>query len=316
MDAYITAAFASLLIPAVYLVLAGRGRFGRAVMLWLLWPVVLYCGIFIWEVVGLGHEPVSPSDFMLGFSLLSAILILPWLLVSAVVLGLTFAVRTVIRRTPPPVAEVLRPEPPAPQPAFHRTVDPQRMAWEGYRKDHADGTIAVEFEPIEWYNQAWLSPPRVTDLTTGRIVLDLWNQDWDAQVTYPAPRQVILDCSRFSGAGVKALLDLATNKYRLLELRCVPGPFAWEPLDRIAQGFEDASIRSAEAVRIHYGKPPPIPAPTMRYSVAALVLTGLLVVIAEIAVYAMQTDGSSKVPVQLTPVPEGGFRPYESGSRR
>ncbi len=316
MDEYIIAALASLLIPAVYLVLAGRGRFGRAAILWLLWPVVLYCGIFIWEVVGLGHAPVSLSNFMLGFSLLSAILILPWLLVSAVVLGLTFAVRTVFRRAPPPVVEVPRPEPPATEHVFPRVGDHRRMPWEAHREDHADGTIAVEFEPIEWYNQLWLSPPRVTDLTTGRIILDLWNQDWDARVAYPGPRQVILDCSRFTGAGVKAILDLETNRYRLLELRCVPGPFAWEPLDRVAQGFEDASIRSAEAVRAHYGKPSPIPAPRMRYSVAALVLTGLLVVIAEIAVYAMQTDRSSKPPVQLTPVPEGGFRPYESGPRR
>ncbi len=316
MDAYITAAIASLLIPASYLVMAGRGRFGRAAILWLLWPVLVYCGIFIWEVVGLGHAPVSLSNFMLGFSLLSAILILPWLLVSAVVLGLTLAVRRVFRRTPPPVAEVLPLQPPAPQPAFHRTVDHRRMPWEAHREDNADGTIAVAFEPIEWYNQLWLSPPRVTDLTTGRIVLDLWNQDWDARVTYPGPRQVILDCSRFTGAGVKAILDLATNRYRFLELRCVPGPFAWEPLDRVAQGFEEASICSAAAVRAHYGKPPPIPAPTMRYSVAALVLTGLLVVLAEIAVFTMQAERSSKPPVQVIPVPEGGFRPYESGPRR
>jgi hypothetical protein len=48
-----------------------------------------------------------------------------------------------------------------------------------------DGTIRVEIEAAEWGNSHWVYSPRVIDVPTGRVVLDLWGTDWDATVDFP-----------------------------------------------------------------------------------------------------------------------------------
>jgi hypothetical protein len=31
----------------------------------------------------------------------------------------------------------------------------------------------------------WVNSPRVTEIATGRVLLDLWGTDWDAFVNFP-----------------------------------------------------------------------------------------------------------------------------------
>ena len=85
--AYLIPAGLSFLIPAVYLVAAAQGGFRYAATLWLVWPVVVYCCVIVWEVVT--RVPLADPflNALLGFSLLSAFLILRWLLISALIMG-------------------------------------------------------------------------------------------------------------------------------------------------------------------------------------------------------------------------------------
>jgi hypothetical protein len=98
MDAFWGLAIASFLIPGASLLVASRARFRRTVALWLLWPALLFFVRILWETLTrpATHSPLS--DALLGFSLLSAIVIVPWALVSAVVLGVTLILRRFIHR--------------------------------------------------------------------------------------------------------------------------------------------------------------------------------------------------------------------------
>ncbi len=92
-DAYLTAVIASCLIPALYLIFAARGRFWRAVTLWLAWPVLVYFVIIFKETAAAPPGTYPLSDALLGISLLSAFLILPWLVISSVVIGMALVLR-------------------------------------------------------------------------------------------------------------------------------------------------------------------------------------------------------------------------------
>lgn len=81
-----------------------------------------------------------------------------------------------------------------------------------------DGTIRVEIASVEWSNTHWVDSPRVREVATGRILLDLWNTDWDAAVSFPGAGRVNLDLRRYNGAGrFQAGIDLATGQFTLSE---------------------------------------------------------------------------------------------------
>jgi hypothetical protein len=106
-----------------------------------------------------------------------------------------------------------------------------------------DGTIRVEIEAVEWGNSHWVHSPRVIDVPTGRVVLDLWRTDWDATVDFTGPRRVWLSFRRYHGGGAFAAeLDLARGTWRLPS----EPDRAEAPLADIVAGLEEAfRVRSA-----------------------------------------------------------------------
>ncbi|HEX8402079.1 MAG TPA: hypothetical protein VF628_10275 [Allosphingosinicella sp.] len=322
MNVYLVLATASLIIPAIYLLAAARGRFRRAVTLWLCWPLVIYVALALWEA--LTRPPVSDpfANALLGLSLISAIVLIPWLLISAVVLGLAYVLRMFLKRPSSTPSEKQRPEPAKAPSEPNREVEGAALGVsrpgvsDDLEQTPSDRTIRVEFEPIEWYNNLWLSPPRVIDVITGHIILDLWGQDWDARAEFPGPRQVLLECWRYSGAAVTLILDLDSASYGILHLRNVEGPFPSAPLSQVARGLEEASGRSTAATRALAGHRPQIAPAKAKWRAMLLVAMGMVAAIALIAVIARQAEESSHPSPEVIAVPEGGFRPADSKGNR
>lgn len=308
MNGPVIVATGSCLVPAAHLLVAPRRRAWSAAVLWLLWPVVVFVAWVWWESVTLSPGSADLGSAMLGFSLLSAFLLIPWLVVSAVVLGLVFLLRRGYRASSPatvqtqPAATAVadsviadrRDSPAAPEPA------------DGPGSSSPDGSVLVEFEPVEWYNNLWLSPPRITDGRTGEIILDLSGQDWDARVEYPANRRAVVQGWRYSGAGVTFEIDLDSRTYRILEVRYVGGPLPAAPLGQIAQGVEEASERSLAAAP---ARPPnQIRPPPVSLLHVLLVIAGLLGLAGAIALLASNTK-EDRARTPIIAVPPGGFRP-------
>lgn len=314
MMAYLIPAVFSLLIPAVYLAAAAHGRFRYAATLWLLWPVLVYCCVIIWELMTRAPVPDPFSNALLGFSLLSALLLIPWLLISALIIGLALGLRRWFKRSEPLTKQDQTNVVVTPPELGNQFTDAGASTAEPEFSDASmptspDGTISVEFEPIEWYNNLWLSPPRVTDLSTGRIVLSLWGHDWDARVEYPRPRQVLLEGWRYNGGGVKVLMDLANQTYQILELLNVEGPFPVAPLSQVKQDLIDATFRSSVATHALAGHPPQLASPTMKIGTGLVIVTGTIAAIVLLAILANIGTTSDQPSASVIRVPEGGFRP-------
>ncbi len=56
-----------------------------------------------------------------------------------------------------------------------------------WRRVAPDGSLRIELEGAEWSNTHWVYSPRVVEVATGRVWLDLWGTDWDATVHFPGP---------------------------------------------------------------------------------------------------------------------------------
>jgi hypothetical protein len=123
-----------------------------------------------------------------------------------------------------------------------------------------DGRIAVDLAPMEWRHGHWIHAPRVTDLSTGRVLLDLHGADWDATADFPAAGQVVLGLrGQATGASLALEMDLDFGTCRI---RTGPTPReAWPavPLDQAAAqiaaavaGFEAAAAARRPAAP---GKP-------------------------------------------------------------
>lgn len=166
-----------------------------------------------------------------------------------------------------------------------------------YRYISRDGTIRVDLASQEWANGNWVNAPRVIEIASGRVLLDLWGTDWDATVFFREVGRVRLDCRRAHvGGGLSVVLDVARGCY---QITVAPGPGGALPeqsLDGIAEGLEAAS---------RHGKPASQAFSTSPHSLAALpsallILIGAVVLIA-IASYLSVRLGSKPGP--LTPVP-------------
>ncbi len=99
---------ALLLVPLGITALVPRPWLWIAILLWLVSPVVFYLVVVVGvAITDSGNQANTLHNALLGFSLLSAFLILPWLGVNAVAFGLG----ALLRRKRPPAP------PPAPMPA-------------------------------------------------------------------------------------------------------------------------------------------------------------------------------------------------------
>ena len=139
-----------------------------------------------------------------------------------------------------------------------------------------DGSILVELESAEWSNTHWVRSPRVTEIATGRVLLDLWGTDWDVVVSFPGSRAVRLGFRRYHyGGGAEVEIDLAGDRYVLFEKL---GPTSG-PLRDLPAALEAAARTEAAAA----GPRPLIEQPRItarRCMVALLILVGAIALIA------------------------------------
>ena len=308
---------ASLLIPAAFLLGVRFSRFWQAAVLWLCWPALIFFCTIVWEIFTRAPVPDLARTAFLAFSLISAIIILPWLLISAVVLSLAVGMRLIFRRSAPvPVAGTIV-EPVEALPSHVAGPEPQSEPGivDGLCHTSPDGRVQVILDPIEWSNTHWVNPPRVIDMISGEIVLDLWQTDWDAGVGFPGPHQVLLRCRRYQfGGGLTVVLNLAEGTYQILNVQNVGGPLPSAPLNQIAQGLDEASQCSAAATP---GRAAPdiTTAPSWRnWAKAIATVVGVLMVSGLTAVLTGGKGVGESTPAIVVPL--GGFKPYDSNLGR
>jgi hypothetical protein len=165
------------------------------------------------------------------------------------------------------------------------------------RRVAPDGSLVVELDSVEWSNTHWVNSPRVIEVATGRVLLDLWGTDWDAWPSFPRRQAVRLRLRRYRGGGAQVELELAPERYILLE-----GEGAtFGPLGELPEALEAASRRGA-------AEAPPRPAiapprPTARnWLVALLILIGTLALIAVATLVTLRLEGG-RPPPKLDTIP-------------
>jgi hypothetical protein len=144
------------------------------------------------------------------------------------------------------------------------------------RRIAPDGSILVDLQSVEWRNSYWIRSPRVIEIATGRVLLDIWGLDWDASVSFPRRGVVRLDMQRCHfGGGAEAEIELAGNCYTILDrLGAASGPLVELP----------AALEAAAELEAAMAGPRPKiapPRPTLRnWLVALLILVVTLLLIA------------------------------------
>lgn len=100
-----------------------------------------------------------------------------------------------------------------------------------------DQTIKLELLISEWSPSLWIHAPRLTEIATGHVMLDLWGTSWDAQAAWVGSSGLRLDLRRYDqGGALTVLIDFPGGTYRLGD----PGALAC-PLIDIGRGIEAAS---------------------------------------------------------------------------
>jgi hypothetical protein len=139
-----------------------------------------------------------------------------------------------------------------------------------------DGSMRVDSQAVEWSNTHWVRSPRVLEIATGRVLLDLWGTDWDASVSFPNRATIRLSLRRYHfGGGAEAEIDLAADRYTVFGRRgATSGPLVQLP----AALETEARLEAAEA------PPRPKIAPSRptawNWFVALLILLAALLTIA------------------------------------
>ena len=161
-----------------------------------------------------------------------------------------------------------------------------------------DGSIMVELQSVEWSNTHWVRSPRVTEIATGRVMLDLWGTDWDAVVSFPRRRAVRLSFRRYHfGGGAEAEIELAPDRYVLIERAGA----TFGTLHDLPQALEDASRRAVAEAPPRVMIPPR--RPTLRNGlVALLIVAGALALIAAGTLITLRLKGEP-APQRLDTVP-------------
>lgn len=152
-----------------------------------------------------------------------------------------------------------------------------------------DGSIRVELAAAEWSNTHWVNSPRVVEVASGRILLDLWNTDWDAEASFPVDRCVALSLRRYHfGGDCEAMLDLSADRFVIYE---DTEPPTRGPLTALKPALEAAAARSSAQAPRTVRAPRRVGPPQLL--VALAILVGALAAIGMI----------SFVAVRLTPQP-------------
>jgi hypothetical protein len=166
-----------------------------------------------------------------------------------------------------------------------------------YRHISRDGTIRVDLAAQEWTNGNWVNAPRVIEIASGSVLLDLWGTDWDGTVFFREVGRVRLDCRRAHvGGGLSVVLDVARGCYQITVAPGPGGALPEQPLDGIAEGLEAASRRGARANQAFYVSSHSLAA----WKSALLILIGAVVLIAIASYLSVRLEPK---PGPLTPIP-------------
>lgn len=170
-----------------------------------------------------------------------------------------------------------------------------------------DGSISVELEAAEWSNTHWVRSPRVTEIATGRVLLDLWGTDWDASVSYPRRQTVHLNFRRYHhGGGADVEIELQPERYVLQERG---GGVTFGPLETLPTALEQASRR---AVPDGLPAAPPSPAPLSPASragrrvvmvLAILLGASALIAVATLTTLRLQGEPATQTLDVIPPMP-------------
>jgi hypothetical protein len=166
-----------------------------------------------------------------------------------------------------------------------------------YRHIARDGAFRVDMASREWSNSRWVNAPRLIEIASGRVLLDLWGTDWDAAVSLREVGRVRLDCRRYHmGGSLCVVLDVARGCYQVTLAPALGGTLAEQPLGGIAEGLEAASRRAAPAGKAIAVPPHPLAA----WRSALLILFGAIILIG-LASYLTVRPASRPAPT--TPIP-------------
>jgi hypothetical protein len=182
-----------------------------------------------------------------------------------------------------------------------------------YRHISPDGAIRVDLASEEWSNSHWVNAPRVIEIGSGRILLDLWGTDWDATVSFREVGLVRLDCRRYhAGGGLAVVLDVARGCYQITLDSRLGGTLPEQPIEDVAQGLETASRRVAQSLGAEGRGFPVPPRPLAAWRTALLILAGALILIAGASFLSVHLGSGTgrSTPSQIPPLSSGAqFRP-------
>lgn len=134
---------------------------GRAILGWLVLPAVLYFGVVLYEAATRPPQEKLVENALLGFSLISALFIVPWLGVCGLGFGLGYLLRRRLRGPDPPPASR-----PAPAPVDRTPPQPPSLEHDGWRSVHVG--FANDGVTIGGYD-VWATPWR--DVGAGPLAL-------------------------------------------------------------------------------------------------------------------------------------------------
>jgi hypothetical protein len=177
-----------------------------------------------------------------------------------------------------------------------RHASDRRNALPTLRHISPDGTIRVDLAVLEWSNSHWVNSPRVIEIASGRVVLDLWATHWDATVWFPDKQCVRLGFQRYQhGRSLTAEIDLARGTYQIFSGANPEDALPEAPLAGIASALQAFSCHVAQAtapitganVSSNAGNPSHAWA---AWRTALLILAGALVAIAVATFATLHSD--------------------------
>lgn len=177
------------------------------------------------------------------------------------------------------------------------------------RRAAPDGSIEVDIETTEWRNGQWIDAPRITEAATGRMLLDLWNSDWDVAVSFPRDRCVRLDVQRAHHGGDLAMeLDLAADRYRIVREAGRDVPDEDGPLADAAAALEAAACRSAAFHAAAAGRgayvAPIVTSPWAAWRAGLLIFAGTAILLAGVGWWQWRAEQRGRAErALLRPVP-------------
>lgn len=112
-----------------------------------------------------------------------------------------------------------------------------------------DQTIKLELLIGEWSPSLWTHAPRLTEVATGHVILDLWGTSWDALAAWVGSSGLRLDLRRYDQGGtLTVLIDFPAETYRFGD----PGALGYPLIDirrGIKAAFEPARQRYLDSLR-------------------------------------------------------------------